>query len=80
MSLIFYTRSNCDLCSKAYALITLGGLADQIKAVDIDEDLELIQRYGNQVPVVLNEQTGEKLSWPFTASQIQELAESTPSR
>ena len=74
MSLVFYTRENCDLCSKAFALITLGGLAEQVQAVDIDDDLELIQRYGDQVPVVLNDQTGEKLSWPFTASQIQELA------
>ena len=74
MSLVFYTRENCDLCSKAFALITVGGLADQVRSVDIDDDLELIQRYGHQVPVILNEQTGEKISWPFTASQIQELA------
>ncbi|MEM7054096.1 MAG: glutaredoxin family protein [Pseudomonadota bacterium] len=76
MSLVFYTRENCGLCSKAFALITVGGLADQVQAVDIDGDLELIQRYGDQVPVVLNDETGEKLSWPFTASQIQELANS----
>lgn len=73
MSLVLYTRTNCGLCDKAAALITVGGLADQVQTVDIDDDLELIQRYGDQVPVILNEQTGEKLNWPFTASQIQEL-------
>ena len=74
MSLILYTRQNCGLCNKALALITVGGLADQVQTVDIDDDLGLIQRYGDQVPVVLNDETGEKLSWPFTASQVQELA------
>ena len=76
MSLVFYTRHNCDLCNKAFALITVGGLADQVQTVDIDDDLALIQRYGDQVPVIMNEQTGEKLCWPFTASQRQDLVDS----
>ena len=75
MNLIFYTREQCELCRQAETLLAEGGIAADISKVDIDEDLELIQRYGDQVPVVLNEQTGEKLSWPFTASQVRELAD-----
>ena len=74
MALLFYTREPCELCEKAWKLITVGGLADQIEIVKIDENLELIQRYGDQVPVVRNDNTGEKLTWPFTASQVRELA------
>jgi glutaredoxin len=75
MALVFYTRENCGLCDQAKALVNIGGLADRVRMVDIDDDLDLIQRYGDQVPVILNEETGEKITWPFTASQIKDLAE-----
>lgn len=74
MGLQFYTREPCELCDKAWKLITVGGLADQVEVVDIDADPELVQRYGEQVPVVRNTETGEKLTWPFTASQVRELS------
>lgn len=74
MSLVFYTRESCELCEKALALVNVGGLADRVTMVNIDDDLDLIQRYGDQVPVILNEETGEKITWPFTASQVRELA------
>lgn len=73
MSLTLYSRDRCELCRKAEALLAEGGFAGEVTRVDIDRDLELIQRYGDQVPVVLNEATGEKLSWPFTASQVRDL-------
>ena len=75
MSLVFYTRENCGLCDQARALLDVGGLADRVRMVDIDDDLDLIQRYGDQVTVILNEDTGEKITWPFTASQIRDLVE-----
>jgi len=74
MALLFYKREPCDLCDKALRLIIEGGLSDRVELVNIDEDLDLIQRYGDQVPVVRNDETGEKLAWPFTASQVRELA------
>jgi hypothetical protein len=74
MGLLFYTREPCELCDKALRLITEAGLSERIRVTNIDDDLELIQRYGDQVPVVRNDETGEKLTWPFTASQVRELA------
>lgn len=74
MGLLLYKREPCELCDKAFRLLTEGGLADRVRVVNIDDDLELIQRYGDQVPVVRNEETGEKLTWPFTASQVRDLA------
>lgn len=74
MGLVFYTREPCELCDKAWRLITVGGLADHVRQVHIEDELDLLQRYGDQVPVIRNEETGEKLAWPFTASQVRELA------
>lgn len=74
MALTLYTRTECELCRKAEALLAEGGLGRDYRKIDVDSDLELIQRYGDQVPVILNEQTGEKLSWPFTVSQVRDLA------
>ena len=73
MSLILYSRSVCGLCDKAEALLAEGGLSSAYQKVDIDSDLELLQRYGDQIPVLFNEETGEKLTWPFTASQARDL-------
>lgn len=74
MSLYLYTRRDCDLCDKAERLLAEGGFGKAYEAVDIDSDLDLLQRYGDQVPVLYNDRTGEKLAWPFTASQVRELA------
>lgn len=75
MSLILYSRANCGLCVQAEALLDEGGFSGRYEKVDIDADLVLLERYGNQVPVLLNDSTGEKLTWPFTASQVRELVD-----
>jgi glutaredoxin len=73
MSLILYSRSECGLCDKAEALLAEAGFGSAYEKVDIDTDLELLQRYGDQIPVLYNDETGEKLAWPFTASQARDL-------
>ena len=73
MSLILYSRTDCHLCTKAEHLLAEGGLSTEVNKVLIDDDLELLERYGDQIPVLMREDTGEKLSWPFTASQVRDL-------
>lgn len=73
MSLILYTRTDCELCTKAEHLLAEGGFGDSFRKVFIDDDAELSDRYGHQIPVLMYEPTGEKLSWPFTASQVRDL-------
>lgn len=73
MKLKFYTRPDCDLCTKAEALLAEGGFSKLYEKVDIESDLDLLDRYGDKIPVLHNTETGEKLSWPFTASQVREL-------
>lgn len=75
MTLKLYTRPDCSLCRKAEALLAEGGFGSAYEPVNIETDLDLLDRYGNQIPVLFNPDTGEKLSWPFTASQVRELAE-----
>ncbi len=75
MKLQLYTREQCDLCEKAEALLAVAGLDDRYERVYIDEDVDLLSRYADQIPVVINPETGEKLSWPFTASQVRDIVE-----
>ena len=73
MSLILYTRTDCELCTKAEHLLAEGGFGKEVEKVFIDDDPELSNRYGDQIPVLMRDTTGEKLSWPFTASQVRDL-------
>jgi glutaredoxin len=73
MSLILYSRPECGLCDKAEALLAEAGMGSAYAKVDIDSDVELLQRYRDQIPVLFNDDTGEKLAWPFTASQARDL-------
>ncbi len=75
MDLILYTRTQCPLCRQAEALLNEAGMASAYREQDVDLDLDLLRRYGDKVPVVMNEDTGETLKWPFTASQVRRLAE-----
>ena len=73
MSLLLYTRTDCELCTKAEHLLAEAGFSETVEKVFIDDDPELTRRYGDQIPVLRRESTGEKLSWPFTASQVRDL-------
>ncbi|NDY94896.1 glutaredoxin family protein [Wenzhouxiangella limi] len=73
MRLILYTRSDCELCTKAEHLLAEAGFGGEVDKVFIDDDPELTERYGDQIPVLMRDSTGEKLSWPFTASQVRDL-------
>lgn len=50
-SVILYTRAGCHLCDDALDLLSRHGLQPEI--IDIDQDRELVARYGDCVPVVL---------------------------
>ena len=73
MRLILYTGSDCPLCTKAEHLLAEAGFKDEVSTVFIEDDEKLVERYGDQIPVLMRASTGEKLSWPFTASQVRDL-------
>ena len=50
MDVVLYTRQNCPLCEKAKAVLVEGGISP--REVDVDLDLNLLRRFGDDVPVV----------------------------
>jgi len=52
-----YTRENCHLCDEAVETLTRiadsEGVAIDIDEVDVDEDPELAEEYGDRVPYVI---------------------------
>ena len=50
MDVVLYTRQNCPLCDKAKATLVAAGITPQ--EVDVDLDLDLLRRFGDDVPVI----------------------------
>ena len=65
--LILYTTSGCHLCEHAEAI--LDELACDYSAVDIADDLTLMERYGVRIPVVQDDK-GRELGWPLDGTQL----------
>jgi hypothetical protein len=76
---VLYATEACHLCDLAVVEIeqALCVFPDrQIAYVDIAagdsaESEELIARYAELIPLLVNEKTGESLAWPFTAQDVQ---------
>lgn len=47
---IIYSRAGCHLCDDAKSLLEGQGLA--VRTIDIDQDPQLVERYGLCIPVV----------------------------
>ena len=67
VSLIFYTTAGCHLCEQAESILEAAGI--RFTPVDIEEDLELIKRYGIRIPVVADAE-GRELGWPFDGRSV----------
>ena len=50
LPLTLYTTSGCHLCEHAEAILEQGG--HRFQAVDIADDLSLMEQYGVRIPVV----------------------------
>lgn len=69
--LIVYNTLGCHLCEQALALILpLIGTNDVIEAVDIGGSDELIERYGVRIPVIVRDDNGSEIGWPFDENQF----------
>ena len=65
--LILYTTAGCHLCEHAEAI--LEAAACDYSAVEIADDLSLMECYGVRIPVVRDEK-GRELGWPFDGTQL----------
>lgn len=69
---IFFTTSGCHLCQLAEDLMVvhLDSEMHQVDVLDIAYDDQLLELYGERIPVLKNELTGRELGWPFDAEGL----------
>ena len=71
-SLRLMSTDHCTLCDQALDVLTsmpeLRGFA--LVVVDVAQDTQLIERYGERLPVLLF--SGRELDWPFTGADLRD--------
>ncbi|MDK1018244.1 MAG: glutaredoxin family protein [Actinomycetota bacterium] len=55
MSIVVFTRQGCPLCAEGIAIARSVFGGDGVALVDVDLDLELLERYTDRVPVIETE-------------------------
>lgn len=65
------TTSHCHLCQQAEALLARALPGWPVTRVDIAEDDDLIERYGERIPVVRC--GARELAWPFSLLDLRQL-------
>lgn len=70
MRLILYQRDDCHLCDQALDVLARARAPD-FESVFIDADAELEARYGERVPVLRADASGQELDWPFDAESVE---------
>jgi hypothetical protein len=55
VKVVIFTRQACPLCDKGIAVARSVFGEDRVTLVDVDLDLELMERYTNRVPVIETE-------------------------
>jgi len=69
MRLTLYQRDDCHLCDLALAVLAQARLP-AFESVFVDDDAQLEARYGERVPVLRDEDSGEEIGWPFDAAAV----------
>jgi len=66
-NLILLTSEGCHLCERAAEEVEqcFQDCDFSFHEVDIASDINLIRQYGTRIPVLLFQNSGEKLFWPF---------------
>ena len=65
IGLKLYSRPGCHLCELAAQLLDRSGGAYKAEIVNIEDELELLRRYGVHIPVLQRLDTHAELFWPF---------------
>ena len=72
------TTEGCHLCEQATPLL-VAGLDPQlfeVDLVDIAFDDLLMDRYAMRIPVLVDNQSGAELEWPFDMQQLADYVDS----
>lgn len=73
--LFLIQKDNCHLCDLAWEQLAEAGVAD-FESLWIDDNADLMARYGGRVPVLRREPDGLELDWPFTADAVRRMLDS----
>lgn len=69
---VLYGTLGCHLCDEAEALLVPLLSADcSVECVDISESDQLIEQYGELIPVLRRLRDDAELRWPFDCGQAQ---------
>lgn len=73
MALFLLSTDGCHLCEAAAKMLKVLELPFEI--VDIVEDDQLIQVYGDKIPVLIADGAEQALFWPFEEEQLKQYVE-----
>ena len=76
MTLTLYRREDCPLCDHAEEALRGAGVAAW-DSVEVGWNGELAQRYGERVPVLVREDSGAELAWPFDVWTVRRFVSHT---
>ncbi len=71
--LALYGTEGCHLCELAQAVLAHLGILDQVQLIDIALETnseELVTRYGEKIPVLIDLPTQQTLCWPFDEASL----------
>ena len=71
--LVLYSRPDCHLCDLAAALLGEVAPGTGFESVNIEDDIQLLARYGVSVPVFRRMDNGDELAWPFDGQGLREF-------
>ncbi|MGA7596027.1 MAG: glutaredoxin family protein [Gallionella sp.] len=75
MKLLLYGTRHCHLCEQAEALLDAAGTTATY--IDIASDDALLEKYRMRIPVLLRDDNGAELGWPFDAPALQRFITQT---
>ncbi len=72
MRIVFYTTLGCHLCEHVPPMLQL--MAHQITltidVIDIASDDSLVERYGQEIPVLYRPDIDMDIAWPFSIDDL----------
>ena len=77
-TITFYTTEACSLCDKAYSIIEVCIKKDQfdLQVIDIADTDDLIEKFGDKIPLLYRSDTETTLFWPFSPPDVQNFLSS----
>lgn len=70
-SLRLYSRPDCHLCEEAAEIVMSHRPGVELVEINIEDDLEHLDRYGVRIPVLQRADTAAELYWPFGLDELE---------